>query len=117
MTAEAAPPRQKTLPWPLPLPPINTGLRQQGVKEGTDIIFQVWEKLAKTELANEAVGEGEAAFTLFTLRDEAWKLHMLDGRANPLDNDPVFQRLVLATQLVAGQVDLTVEGRHRTVGG
>merc|ERR1719341_2376520 len=72
----AAPPRQKTLPWPLPLPPINTGLRQQGEQEGSAIIFKVWESLAKTELADQAAGEDEAAFTLFTLRDEAWMLHM-----------------------------------------
>merc|ERR1712210_295181 len=49
MAAEAAPPRQKTLPWPLPLPPINTGLRQQGEQEGSAFIFKVWESLAKTE--------------------------------------------------------------------
>jgi len=117
MTAEAVPPRQKTLPWPLPLPPINTGLRQQAEKEGSAIIFKVWESLAKTELADQAVEESESTFTLFTLSDATWKSHLLDDRANPLDSDPVFQRLVLATQLVVGQVDLSVEGRLRTVGG
>jgi len=95
---------------------VDPGLRQQGEEEGAAIIFKVWESLAKTKLADEAEG-GEAAFTLFTLRDTAWKSHMLEGRANPLENDPVLQRLVLATQLVAGQVDLTGEGRLRTVGG
>ena len=29
---------------------------------------------------HQAAGEDEAAFTLFTLRDEAWMLHMFDGR-------------------------------------
>jgi len=82
------------------------------------MIFKAWENLARTELAEQQESEGRlTAFTLFTLDDDAWKSHLPEAHANPMTGDPTFQRLVLATQLVDGQVDLTKEGRYRTVGG
>jgi len=118
MVAQAVPPRQKTSPRPLPLPPVSTELMKEGDKEGVTMIFKAWENLARTELAEQQESEGrETAFTLFTLDDDAWKSHLPEAHANPMTGDSTFQRLVLATQLVDGQVDLTKEGRYRTVGG
>merc|ERR1712156_236625 len=116
MVAQAVPPRQKTSPRPLPLPPVSTELMKEGDKEGVTMIFKAWENLARTEMAEQQESEGrETAFTLFTLDDDAWKSHLPEARGEstslPLPTLMyLYMRLVLATQLVDGQVDLTKEG-------
>ena len=75
---------------------------------------------------SQAQGDS-GTFTLFTVDDSTWAgLLPLDrgeeGEAShltvpgdPLAGDPVFQRLVVATQLVAGQVRRRVVGRSQVI--
>lgn len=79
--------------------------------------FSVWEKLSTTELAEEKPEKGEEGFTVFTVSDKTWLDNIPTGPVDPLEHDPILQRLVVATQLVLGQVDITASSTTRTVGG
>ena len=85
-----------------------------------------------TDLAEVKTEKGEEGFTVFTVSDETWLENIPQGNGNtqvnllditkvlvvdPLELDPVLQRLVVATQLVLGPLDLTAPSTIKTVGG
>eukprot|EP00092_Neocalanus_flemingeri_P042780 GFUD01046920.1.p1 GENE.GFUD01046920.1~~GFUD01046920.1.p1 ORF type:complete len:198 (-),score=69.78 GFUD01046920.1:57-650(-) len=116
-TAKAVAPRQPVAPWPLALPPQDGNLRALAEAKGAGRFFSVWAKLATTNLAEVKPEAGEAGWTVFTISDEAWLDVVPQGPVDPLELDPVLQRLVVATQLVLGHLDLTVPSTTKTVGG
>merc|ERR1712002_261024 len=103
-------------PPQIQLPPINPALLKEGEQNGVSKIFKIWDSFASTELADQLPGEN-GTFTLFTVDDDTWSLHLLSGRADPFLLDPVLQRLVISTQLVKDQVTLTEPAVIKTVGG
>merc|ERR1712080_60403 len=90
--------------------------QEEGVKAGASRVFSAWDKLATTALVDQASGDS-GTFTLFTVDDATWTGLLPANRADPLSLDPVTQRLVLASQLVAGQVNLSQPSNVRAGGG
>eukprot|EP00091_Calanus_sinicus_P004216 TRINITY_DN14441_c0_g1_i1.p1 TRINITY_DN14441_c0_g1~~TRINITY_DN14441_c0_g1_i1.p1 ORF type:complete len:125 (-),score=37.22 TRINITY_DN14441_c0_g1_i1:62-436(-) len=99
---KAVVPRQPVTPWPLALPPLDTNLRELAEAQGAGRFFSVWEKLATTELAEVKTEKEDEGFTVFTVSDETWLENIPQGNVDPLELDPILQRLVVATQLVLG---------------
>merc|ERR1712215_8973 len=109
-------PRQPVSPWPLALPLQDQQLRSAGKQKGVVRFFSAWEMLATTDLAETKQERGEGGFTVFTVADTTWEEH-LPKDVDPLKVDPILQRLVVATQLVLGPLDLSVPTTDKTVGG
>jgi len=114
---KAVAPRQAVTPWPLALPPLDTNIRTKAEENGVGRFFSVWASLSTTELAEEKPEKGEEGFTVFTVSDDTWLDNINQGPDDPLEHDPVLQRLVVATQLVLGKVNTTASSTTRTVGG
>merc|ERR1719376_176850 len=116
-STRAVAPRQAVTPWPLALPPLDNIIRSKAEEKGLGRFFSVWEKLSTTELAEEKTEKGEEGFSVFTVSDKTWLDNIPEGPVDPLEHDPILQRLVVATQLVLGQVDITASSTTKTVGG
>merc|ERR1719481_1788779 len=91
---KAVAPRQAVTPWPLALPPLDSDLRTEAEGKGVSRFFSVWEKLATTDMAEEKTDRGEAGFTAFTVSDKTWQENIPEGPVDPLDQDPVLQKLL-----------------------
>merc|ERR1719376_1798354 len=116
-STKAVAPRQAVTPWPLALPPLDSNIRTKADEKGLGRFFSVWEKLSTTELAEEKPEKEEEGFTVFTVSDKTWLDNIPEGPVDPLEHDPILQRLVVATQLVFGRVDITASSTTKTVGG
>ena len=56
--------------------------------------------------------------TVVTVPDTVWALHIPGaGEEDPLSREPVFQRQVVSSQVVAARIDGSQAGRVKTVGG
>ena len=59
----------------------------------------------------------EGPVTVVTVSDTVWDQSIVRGGEDPLSQDPVFQRQVVASQVVLARLDQSQAGVVKTVGG
>lgn len=94
---------KESRPPPLSLPKQDTEAKNLAETANIKTFFKVWDKLLSSDLAETDDTAEES--TIVTIEDFGFTMLIPMDAANPLYLDDVFQRLVIACQLVKGRVD------------